>query len=247
MTQLTREDLVVMLRQAQSGDKMIEHNLLLYIRQNIMPRRIGRYLSRNRQVENDDLKQEYMIGVALAIPKANLEIGDPIEFILSQGNYKVRSALRGSIIKNTVQICHECGAVTRLNRIGNDYICKKCGSSNVETQELNDNDEIALENAQDMDEPIEDVVASEDLIAQFEATLVDGTNVKNLYMLLKSGINRDNPLIKNYIHEIAQIWGGCSEQNVVQALNKLQDRMRKFADEHGFRIVGNKFVEKEEQ
>lgn len=245
MTQMTKDELVLVLKQAQAGDKTMETNLLVYIKQNIMPKRIGRYLSRNRQVENEDLKQEYMIGVALAIPKADLNIGDPIEFILTQGKYRVRSALRGSIIKNTVQICHECGAVTRLNRVGNDYICKKCGSNNVETQELTDNNEIALDNAEDTEEPIEDFILSKSLIEQFEETLVDGTNVKNLYMLLKSGVNRDNPLIKNYIHEIAQIWGGCSEQNVVQALTKLQDRMRKFADEHGYRIVGNRFIEKE--
>lgn len=245
MTQMTKDELVLVLKQAQAGDKTMETNLLVYIKQNIMPKRIGRYLSRNRQVENEDLKQEYMIGVALAIPKADLNIGDPIEFILTQGKYRVRSALRGSIIKNTVQICHECGAVTRLNRVGNDYICKKCGSNNVETQELTDNNEIALDNAEDTEEPIEDFILSKSLIEQFEETLVDGTNVKNLYMLLKSGVNRDNPLIKNYIHEIAQIWGGCSEQNVVQALTKLQDRMRKFADEHGYRIVSNRFIEKE--
>ena len=245
MTKLTREELIVILKQAQAGDKMAEQNFILYIKQNVMPRRIGRFLSRIRQIENEDLKQEYMIGVALAIPKASMYIGDPVEFILSQGNYRVRSALRGNIIKNTVQICHECGAVHRLNRVGNDYICKKCGSSNVETQELTDNNEIALETAEDTAEPIEDEVASRLLIEKFEATLKDGTNVKNLYLLLKSGINADNPMIKNYIHEISVLWGGCSEQNVVQALNKLRDRMRKFADENGYEIVGNKFVEKE--
>ena len=108
-----------------------------------------------------------------------------------------------------------------------------------------DNNEIALENAVDMEESIEDAITSEMLIEKFEATLKDGTNVKNLYNLLKSGINRDNPLVKNYIREIALIWGGCSEQNVVQTLAKLQDRMRKFADENGFEIRGNRFVEKE--
>lgn len=245
MTTMTKDELLLVLKEAKSGNKTSEQNLLIYIRNNVMNRRIGRYLSRNRQVENEDLKQEFMIGVALAIPKCSMDIGDPIEYLLAQGIYRVRSCLRGNIIKSTVQVCRECGSITRLNRIGNEYICKKCGSNNIETQELMDNNEIALENAVDMEEPIEDAITSEMLIEKFEATLKDGTNVKNLYNLLKSGINRDNPLVKNYIREIALIWGGCSEQNVVQTLAKLQDRMRKFADENGFEIRGNRFVEKE--
>lgn len=245
MTTMTKDELLLVLKEAKSGNKTSEQNLLIYIRNNVMNRRIGRYLSRNRQVENEDLKQEFMIGVALAIPKCSMDIGDPIEYLLAQGTYRVRSCLRGNIIKSTVQVCRECGSITRLNKIGNEYICKKCGSNNIETQELMDNNEIALENAVDMEEPIEDAITSEMLIEKFEATLKDGTNVKNLYNLLKSGINRDNPLVKNYIREIALIWGGCSEQNVVQTLAKLQDRMRKFADENGFEIRNNRFVEKE--
>lgn len=245
MNDMTKEELMLILNDAKSGNKISEQNLLIYIRNNIMNRRISRYLSKNRQVENDDLRQEFMIGVALAIPKCSMDIGDPIEYLLSQGVYRVRSCLRGNIIKNTVQICKECGAVTRLNRISNEYICKKCGSNNIETHELTDNNEIALDNAEDMDEPIEEMITSIMLIEKFESTLRDGTNIKNLYDLLKSGINRDNPQIKNYIKEISIIWGGCSEQNVVQVLTKLQDKMRKFADENGFRIVGNRFIEKD--
>ena len=43
---------------------------------------------------------------------------------------------------------------------------------------------------------IEDI-ESQDIIDRFEKTLTPGTNVHNLYILLKSGINRDNPNIPN--------------------------------------------------
>lgn len=245
MTTMTKEELNALLKSAIDGDTLSEQNLLIYIKNNIMNRRIGRYLSRNRQVENEDLKQEFMIGVALGIRKCDINMGDPIEYLIAQGVYRVRTCLRSSIIKNTVQVCRECGAVTRLNMVGSQYVCKRCGSNNIETQEVHNNDDITLENAEDSGELVEEIVLSQMLIEQFEATLVDGTNVKNLYELLKSGINRDNPDIANYIKEIAKLWGGCSSQNVMQTLIKLQDKLKKFADQHGFVIVDNKFVEKE--
>lgn len=246
MTAMTNDELKLVLCQAKSGDKLAEQNLLIYIRNNYMNRRIGRYLGRNRLADNDDLRQEFMIGVAFAIPKCDLEIGNPIEYLLAQGVYRVRSYLRGRITKNTVQVCRECGTVTRLNMVGNQYVCKKCGSINIDTHEIDDNDEITLENAVDMSEPIDEMIANQMMIEQFELTLVEGSNVKALYELLKSGINRDNPMIKNYTKEIARIWGGCSEQNVIQTLYKLRKKMLEFAESQGFTIRGDKFVYKED-
>jgi len=241
---IEKEELILILKDAQDGNTLSEQNLLIYIRNNYMNKRIGRYLNRNRQVENEDLRQEFMIGVALSIKTCRIDIGDPIEYMISRGVYRVRTYLRGNIIKSTVQVCKECGNITRLNRIGTQYICKKCGSSNIETQELNEYNDIEIENKADSS-VVEDEVVSEIMIEKFEATLKDGTNIKNLYILLKNGINRDNPQVKNYIKEISKIWGGCSEQNVVQTLAKLQNRMMKFADEHGYIITDSKFVEKE--
>lgn len=246
MTAMTNDELKLVLGQAKSGDKLAEQNLLIYIRNNYMNRRIGRYLGRNRLADNDDLRQEFMIGVAFAIPKCDLEIGNPIEYLLAQGVYRVRSYLRGRITKNTVQVCRECGTVTRLNMVGNQYVCKKCGSINIDTHEIDDNDEITLENVVDMSEPIDEMIANQMMIEQFELTLVEGSNVKALYELLKSGINRDNPMIKNYTKEIARIWGGCSEQNVIQTLYKLRKKMLEFAESQGFTIRGDKFVYKED-
>lgn len=246
MTTMTEEELKLVLAQAKSGDKMAEQSLLIHIRNTYMNRRIGRYLGRNRLADNDDLRQEFMIGVAFAIPKCDLEIGNPIEYLLAQGVYRVRSYLRGKITKNTVQVCRECGTITRLNMVGNQYVCKKCGSINIDTSELTDNDEIALENAIDTAEPIDDMIASQMMIEAFELTLVDGSNIKALYELLKSGVNRDNPMVKNYTKEIARIWGGCSEQNVIQTLYKLRKKITEFAASQGFDIKGSRFIYRED-
>lgn len=232
---------VELLRLAQDGNRCAEELLIVEIRDKFMNKRIGRYLHKNRVVEDDDLKQEFLIGVGLAIPKAKIDMGDPIEYLINQGVYRVRSYLRKNIIQNTSQVCSDCGYITRLNMIDGHYVCKRCGSTNVTTHEINNNDEIILNSAPSMDHEIDDII-SQDMVDRFEKTLAPGTNVHNLYILLKSGINRDNPNIANYIKEIAKIWGGCSEQNVVQNMDKLKKKIMQFAEEQGCEIVGNCFI-----
>lgn len=232
---------IELLRLAQQGNKAAEELLIVEIRDKFMNRRIGRYLHKNRMVEDEDLKQEFLIGVGLAIPKAKLDIGDPIEYLINQGVYRVRSYLRSNIIKNTSQVCNDCGYITRLNMIDGQYVCKRCGSTNITTQELKTNDEIVLGNIPTTEDEINDIV-SQDIVDRFEKTLTPGTNVYNLYILLKQGVNRDNPNIANYIKEIARLWGGCSEQNVVQNMDKLRRRIIQFAEEQGCEIVGNCFI-----
>lgn len=232
---------IELLQLAQQGNKCAEELLIVEIRDKFMNRRIGKYLHKNRMVEDDDLRQEFLIGVGLAIPKARLDIGDPIEYLISQGIYRVRSYLRKNIIKNTSQVCNDCGYITRLNMIDGQYVCKRCGSTNITTQELNDNDEMTLLNIHDTQDDYNEIV-SQDMVDRFEKTLTPGTNVYSLYILLKQGINRDNPNIPNYIKEIAKIWGGCSEQNVVQNMDKLRKKIIQFAEQQGCEIVGDCFI-----
>lgn len=232
---------IELLQLAQQGNKRAEELLIVEIRDKFMNKRISRYLHRNRIVEDDDLKQEFLIGVGLSIPKARLDIGDPIEYLINQGVYRVRSYLRKHIIQNTSQTCDDCGYITRLNMIDGQYVCKRCGSTNITTQELYDNDEVTLGNIPTIEDEIEDIIG-QDMIDRFEKTLTPDTNVYNLYILLKKGINRDNPNIQNYTKEIAKIWGGCSEQNVVQNLNKLRAKVIQFAEDQGCEIIGNHFI-----
>ena len=108
---------IELLKLAQQGNKNAEELLIVEIRNRFMNKRIGRYLHKNRIVDDEDLKQEFLIGVGLAIPQARIDIGDPIEYLINQGVYRVRSYLRKHIIQNTTQICDDCGYITRLNMI----------------------------------------------------------------------------------------------------------------------------------
>ena len=238
------EDGIQLLKDAQGGSEFAEEQLILLIRKEFMAKRIGRYMHRNRQVEDEDLRQEFMIGVALAISKARIDMGDPIQYLIGQGMYRVRSYVRKHIIGNTMQTCNECGNISRLNRIGNDYICKKCGSNNNTTEELNEHNEIVMQNIVSP-EIIEDDIMSQMTIAEFEKTLKKGTNVHSLYLLLNTGI-RHNPHIDNYIKEIAKMWGGCSEQNIIRTLEKLQEKLRRWASDNGYILKDGYIIQEED-
>lgn len=245
MTDKNKEYLVGLLKLAQSGDKVAEDNLISYIRDNEMRKRISKYLRKNRQVEDEDLKQEFLIGVALNISKADLEIGCPIEYIITQGVYRVRSYLRKHIIQNTTQVCNDCGYESRLNRVGNHYECKKCGSHNIETRELCDHDEMALENECDESDEIEkfiEDVSAETIISEFRDTLDKNTKAYYLFVsLYDEDINSDNPEIENYIKEIAKKWG-TSQTLVVQVKEKLKIKLLKFCEDKGLEVKNGKFI-----
>lgn len=236
--------LLELLKSAQGGDRTAEELLIIYIRDNVMRRRIGRYLRRNRQVEDDDLIQEFLIGVAMAIPKADLGIGDPIEYIIQQGVYKVRTYLRKSIMQGTSQVCMDCGYESRLNRVGDHYECKKCGSHNIITRETDDHDETLFLTMESTSNELDDILTSM-LIQEFEKTLDHSTNVYRLYdLMVVKGINKDNPYIKNYIKTISAMWGGCSQQNVLQNMYKLQAKFAKFLDDNNIAVRNGRLVDK---
>jgi hypothetical protein len=240
------EYLIELLKLAQSGDMIATNNLISNIRDNEMRRRMSKYLHKNRQCEDEDLKQEFLIGVALAISKADLEIGDPIEYIISQGIYRVRSYLRKHIIQNTTQICRDCGYESRLNRVGNHYECKKCGSHNIDTRETHDHDDVAIMNKCVEDDEIEKLieeVSAYDIIERFRDTLEPNTKVHSLFvMLYDEDINSDNPEVVNYIADIAKRWN-TSQTLVVQVREKLRCRLQRFCSINGLEIKHNKFIQ----
>ena len=247
MTDKRGEYLTELLKLAQSGDRIAEDNLIKHIRDNEMRKRIGKYLHKNRQVDDEDLKQEFLIGVALSIHRAKLDIGDPIEYIIAQGVYRTRSYLRQHIIKNTTQICRDCGYESRLNMVNRHYECKKCGSHNIETRETHDHDEIALENKCVDNDEIErmiDEFGCISIIEQFRDSFTDkNTKVYYLFTLMyDEDINSNNPEIQNYVAEIAKRWN-TSQTLVIQIKDKLKNKLLKFCEQNGYEVKGNKFIQ----
>lgn len=241
-----REYLHNLLVLAQAGDRIATDNLINQIKQQEMRRRIGKYLHKNRQAEDEDLIQEFLIGVALSINKADLEVGDPIEYIIYCGVNRVRSYLRQHIMKNTTQVCIDCGYESRLNRVNGVYVCKKCGSIHIETRETHDHDEIAIQNKQDDRDDIADMIdkqGADDIIERFRATLDMNTRAGQLFVLFyDEEITSDNPDVVNYIKEIADRWK-TSQVLVLQTREKLQKKLLKFCQDNGIEIMGNHFIQ----
>ena len=241
-----KEYLVQLLKLAQSGDRVAENSLLEHIRDEYMPRRIGRYLYKNRQVEAEDLKQEFLLGVALSIHKAKMDIGDPIEYIIAQGIYRVRGYLRKHIMVNTEQVCKDCGHKSRLNRTGNEYTCHKCGGHNIETREICEHNEIAIMNITDNSDEIEmliDNMSDKDYIQKFRETLDKDTRVYDLLVALyDEDINSFNPNIVNYMSEIAKRWG-TSQTLVVQTKDKLMKRLISFCNANNVTVMHGHFIQ----
>lgn len=235
---INKEAILKMIVSAQGGDRLVENDLLEHIRVKEMPRRVGRYINRNRQADNDDVKQEFLIGVAGAIKDAKMDVGDPVEYLMNRGMYRVRSYVRKSIIQGTIQVCNDCGNKSRLNRNEHGkYVCKKCGSEHVATSEINDNNEVTLYNIVDKS-GFEDDALSEMIVSDFKQTLTPGTNTYKLFeMIMEQGLDRDNPLVKNYMKEIAKVWGGCSTQNISINLKKLQAQFQKYSEARGIDLM----------
>lgn len=223
---------VELIKQSQDGSLIAQERIIRYVMDTHMKRRIGRYLNRNRQADNDDIKQEFMIGVALSINKVKLDIGDPIEYIIAQGMYRVRTYIRKCIVQGTLQTCKDCGRQMRINKVDkNTYQCKYCGSFAVEVQELEDHNEFALDNI--MRDGFEEDVMQKLAIQDFKSTLQPGTKVYELYeLMIEQNINRTNPQIKNYAKELANNMGGCSTTNIMKILDKLKNKYTQWNDEY---------------
>lgn len=226
---------------AQNHNKYAEQDFLEFTRLNLMPRRIGKFLSRNRQVNNDDIKQEFMIGVALSMYRAKMDIGDPMEFIMNSGIWNVRRYMKSQILRNTMQICDDCGAKHQLNRIKvgrhHVYECKKCGSHNISTYETHCHEDDSKMNA--IEDPTADAfidtIVAEDFLQRFEDSLDPNTNVYKVYIMMKNGLrdDRDN---RNYIVAIADALGGCSPTNAMLVVKRLRTRIDRFIKENDINV-----------
>jgi hypothetical protein len=121
----------------------------------------------------------------------------------------------------------DCGNVSKINKEGNMYKCRACGSFNIETKDKDYYNDIEIHAIVDEEELIEDQVATEDYLKSFEITIDMNTNVGKIYIELINGA-RDK--YRNYTKEIAEKWG-TSQTNVMHAVKKLQKKFNNFREE----------------
>jgi hypothetical protein len=183
-----------------------------------------------------------MIGVALHIYVAKLDVGDPIEYLMYCGICNVKRYMTKQIRSNVIQICRDCGTKHNLHKVKvgayDTYECRKCGSHNVDTYEIHYHEEDSKFNAiEDTSADFGEELAASQFVIDFERTLTPGTNVHKVYCLLRDGL-RDDMDVDNYIGAIAEALGGCSSTNAMMVVKKLRKRVAAFSEEYSSDLVG---------
>jgi len=228
------ELLNVLIFNAQNDNTIATDILLEEIKQHHMRRRISRFTSKNCLLEDDDIRQEFMIGCAIGLTKAKLDVGEPFLFILQSGTWQTQRYVKKHINQGTMQTCRTCGNKSRLNIVDNNYVCKKCGSTDVATDMVSDKNEITFDNLVDEYDDLNTMILDdtvEALIVGFEDLLKEGTNVTRLFdAMIRRDINTTNPDVENYLKQIAKEWD-TSAVNVNFNLTKLRKRFRKYLDD----------------
>ena len=89
-------------------------------------RACGKVRSYRCPVEPDDLVCEFHVGMLEAARRAELDRGDPVEYVVSQAIFRVKQVVRRACNHEMLEECLGCGVI-RPHRWGP---CRKCGLSN---------------------------------------------------------------------------------------------------------------------
>lgn len=222
------ESIMSIIMSAKDGDEFATEKLLTIIRDNHMNRAIAKYLNKNRLAENDDIKQVFMIGVALNISSVRLDIGNPIIYLINCGIWRVRSYFRSQVFNNTKQTCLDCGNTCRPTKVikkndvvvykSDDWVCPSCGSHHVDVAQCT-GAEIKEDNAMNTytSRLVEDLVIDSMVVDEFRSTL--SGRVLQLFDMINQGMDRDGT--SSYMRDIADEWG-VSTACVAQYLKRLK-------------------------
>lgn len=209
---------------AQAGDEVAITEVINNIRTYHMPRYVGRYYGRNVLIGDDEIESEFLLGVWLALPKAKLDIGNPVNFMCYKGQRAVQTLFRNRIRRETRYQCMECGQTGTMGWRAKVPACTKCNSLEVRTWMVTNADVVG------------DDVSLVDLATGVSAETawqlaVYGIQIEELKtrlsgrardlfdIIVLEGINRDSS--RNYLQEIADRWG-TSTTAVAAALRRLR-------------------------
>jgi len=236
-------DTLTLIQQAQSGDEQAMNDLLRTIRDHHMNQRIGRYRGRNVLVDDAQIESEFLLGCYRAIPKAKLDIGNPLHFILYKGGMAVISSMRQSIRRGVQAQCNDCGSTKATGFSRRRPVCAHCGSTDVKTRMITvRKSDLAEPGTQDDMLESWDRLSSTDLQHEQDLVFSQATHsivideirsrlsgrARELFDLMAvAEINRDSS--PNYLKEIAARWG-CSTASVSVILRKVRSVVGEYID-----------------
>lgn len=206
---------------AKDGDALDTERLLQIVQEHHWPR-VARSFGRSLPGEftDDDLKQEFLVGVWRAIHKVDMEIGNPLSFLLWKGRMHMIDRVRHRVVSSYTVQCTDCGHHGRF-RWRKQPTCPKCGSTDLDIWKKRvstDDDGVEIHNVwSDPQDPLS-AIEEHEFFMEIRAQL--SGRVRDLFdALIVQGINRETS--DNYLAEIADLWG-CSTTNVARTLKRLQ-------------------------
>ena len=220
---------------AQSGNENAKNELVKLLRDNRYMMTLSRYLHLNRLLEPEDVESEFWVGVIIALPICNPDIGDPLHFLKYRGICHVKKTLRSRIRKGVVMSCKECGNISSTYKTsiiiteGGEtrkiwsYRCTVCHSPNVETWQRLTGIEMAKA---PIDKRAERQREQMDIhLSITPQTLHLTTQEVKVYELILGGIDRDSST--NFLVEISNELN-ISPQCASQYLKKIRSKLGAF-------------------
>lgn len=218
---------------AQNGDDLATTELFNIIREYHLPRYVGRYFGKNVVVSNEEIESEFLLGVWKAMPKAKLDVGNPVNFMCWRGQKAVQSLMRSNIRRETRFECLECGQTGIMGYRARVPVCTMCGTPDVYTWMVEDAEPegfdiwsvstgVSAETAWQL--------AVYGIQIEEIRGLLSGRTLELFDILILEGINRDSST--NYLREISERWG-TSKVRVVQCLRKLRRAIESYIEAEG--------------
>ena len=218
------EGTLSVIARAQDGDDLAITELINLIKVNHMQRHVWMYYGRNVLIDNDEIESEFLLGVWKALDKADLYIGNPLNYLCRKGQWAVQTLFRNRIRRETRYQCLECNSTGTMGWKYKVPVCTKCQSRDIETwMVLNADtvgDDISLINLYTgtSSETAWQLAVYGIQIEELRERLSGRT--RDLFdVIIIEGINRDSS--RNYLQEIANQWG-TSTTAVAAALRRLR-------------------------
>lgn len=206
-------------------------DLLIEITDRHMKKHLSKYYGKATTggMDDADIEQIFLIGCSKAIREADINIGDPLVFILQKGKWAVVDELRKGYRANIRQYCHNCNNETRIHELGGKIKCPKCDATeNIDRMNINQYDDeegTIMRSVVDESMDISVAVTSNSIVDKFRQTLT-GRKRDIFDMIMVDGYDRD--ACTNYIKEIAAELG-VAPSNVNLRLRQIKADWAEYA------------------
>jgi hypothetical protein len=222
------EGTLSLVQRSQDGDELAITELIGIIRDFHMPRYVGRYYGRNVVVSDDEIESEFLLGVWKALPKAKLDVGNPLNFMCWRGQKAVQTLMRNNIRRETRYQCLECSNTGTMAYKLRVPVCGVCGTDDIYTWMIETAHPVDSSGDSLVDSSLYGVGVTAETAWQLAVygiqieeirERLNGRVLELFDIIVLEGVNRDSS--KNYLREVAERWG-VSQMRVVHALRKLR-------------------------